>query len=308
MQPHIAVIMAVRPLPAESMASTGVPAGIPVRYFHAGDGVQLAYREMGEGRPLVLIHGYFSTAVVNWMRYGHAAMLAAHGHRVIMPDLRGHGDSAKPHAAAAYPPDVLADDGFALLHHLGLTDYDLGGYSLGGRTTVRMLVRGAMPGRAIVAGMGLDGIVHSGGRSAFFRRILTQLGTFERGSIEWMTEAFLKTVGGDPLALIHILATFVDTPIEDVARIRTPTLVLTGADDDETIHVGQRRLARQPRRRLAASPPTAKGLGRDGTRALPKPPAFLRSAASTCSIPSPSASSTISRASPLRFATRPSLW
>src|SRR3984893_16393394 len=213
------------------MASTGVPADIPVRYFQAGDGVRLAYREMGEGRPLVLIHGYFSTAVVNWVRYGHAAVLAARPHRVIMPDLRGHGDSAKPHAAAAYPPDVLADDGFALIHHLSLTDYDLGGYSLGGRTTVRMLVRGAMPGRAIVAGMGLDGIVHSGGRSAFFRRILTQLGTIERGSRECRTEAFLKTVGGDPVALIHVLDTFVDTPIEDLARIRIPTLVLSGADD-----------------------------------------------------------------------------
>jgi pimeloyl-ACP methyl ester carboxylesterase len=215
------------------MASTGAPADIPVRHFQAGDGVQLAYREMGEGRPLVLIHGYVSTAAVNWVRYGHAAVIAALGHRVIMPDLRGHGDSAKPHAAAAYPPDVLADDGFALIHHLGLTDYDLGGYSLGGRTTMRMLVRGAMPGRAVVAGMGLDGIVHSGARSAFFRRILTHLGTFERGSLEWMTEAFLKTVDGDPVALIHVLGTFVDTSIEDIARLRTPTLVLTGTDDHD---------------------------------------------------------------------------
>jgi pimeloyl-ACP methyl ester carboxylesterase len=215
------------------MTSTSVPADIPVRYFQAWDGAELAYREMGEGRPLVLIHGYFSTALVNWVRYGHAAVIAAHGHRVIMPDLRGHGDSAKPHAAAAYPPDVLADDGFALIDHLGLTDYDLGGYSLGGRTTVRMLVRGAMPGRAIVSGMGLEGIVHAGGRSDFFRRVLTQPGTFERGSREWMTEAFLKTSGGDPVALLHILATFVDTPIEDVAAIRTPTLVLTGADDND---------------------------------------------------------------------------
>jgi pimeloyl-ACP methyl ester carboxylesterase len=215
------------------MASTSAPADLPVRYFQAADGVQLAYREMGQGRPVVLIHGYFSTAVVNWLRYGHAAVLAALGHRVIMPDLRGHGDSAKPHEAAAYPPDVLADDGFALVQHLGLTDYDLGGYSLGGRTTVRMLVRGALPGRAIVSGMGLEGIVHSGGRSAFFRRILTQLGTFERGSADWMTEAFLKTTGGDPVALLHILATFVDTPIEEVARIRTPTLVLMGADDHD---------------------------------------------------------------------------
>jgi pimeloyl-ACP methyl ester carboxylesterase len=215
------------------MGITGAPADVPVRYFQAGDGTKLAYREMGDGKPLVLIHGYFSTALVNWVRYGHAAVIAARGRRVIMPDLRGHGDSAKSHDPGAYPPDVLADDGFSLIEHLGLTDYDLGGYSLGGRTTVRMLVRGAMPGRAIVAGMGLEGIVHTGGRSAFFRRVLTHLGTFERGSIEWMTEAFLKTVGADPVALLHILATFVDTPVEEVARIRTPTLVLVGADDND---------------------------------------------------------------------------
>jgi pimeloyl-ACP methyl ester carboxylesterase len=204
-----------------------------VRHFQGRDDVQLAYREMGEGRPVVLIHGYFSTATVNWVRYGHAAKLAALGYRVVMPDLRGHGDSAKPHDVAAYPPDVLADDGFQLIEHLGLTDYDLGGYSLGARTTMRMLVRGASPRRAIVAGMGLEGIIHTGWRSAHFRRILTNLGTFERGTAEWMAEAFLKTVGGDPVALLHVLDTFVDTPRTALARIETPTLVLVGAEDDD---------------------------------------------------------------------------
>lgn len=206
---------------------------LPVRHFHGRDGVELAYREIGEGRPLVLIHGYFSTAVVNWVRYGHAEKIAARGHRVIMPDLRGHGDSAKPHDAAAYPPDVLADDGFALLERLGLTDYDLGGYSLGARTTVRMLALGATPGRAVVAGMGLEGIVHTSGRGGHFHRVLTGLGTFERGSAEWKAEAFLKTVGGDPAALLHVLGTFVDTPREALTRIETPTLVLTGTADDD---------------------------------------------------------------------------
>ena len=75
--------------------------------FESFDGVEIAWHELGEGRPLVLIHGYFSNAWTNWIRYGHAAKIAAAGFRVIMPDLRAHGESAKPHDPAAYPPDVL---------------------------------------------------------------------------------------------------------------------------------------------------------------------------------------------------------
>lgn len=192
---------------------------------------------MGEatnGRPpLILIHGYFSNTWTNWIRYGHAALLGHAGFRVIMPDLRAHGDSAKPHDPAAYPPDVLADDGLALIERLGLTEYDLGGYSLGSRTVLRMLARGASPRRAVVAGMGLEGVVHTQGRGTFFRHVLTNLGSFERGSGEWMTEAFLKTTNGDPEALLHILDTFVDTPLEALRGISTPTLVVAGKEDDD---------------------------------------------------------------------------
>jgi pimeloyl-ACP methyl ester carboxylesterase len=209
------------------------PTEISTHRFTAPDGVELAWHEMGEGRPLVLIHGYFSNAFTNWIRYGHAERLAGAGLRVIMPDLRAHGESAKPHDPAVYPPDILAEDGFALVKHLGLTDYDLGGYSLGGRTTMRMLVKGARPRRAILAGMGLEGIVHTSGRGGFFRNVLTNLGSFPRGTSEWMTEAFLKTTGGDPVALLNILATFVDTPIEALRALDLPVLVVTGAEDDD---------------------------------------------------------------------------
>ncbi|CAN5326526.1 alpha/beta fold hydrolase [soil metagenome] len=209
------------------------PIEVEPQFFDSFDGVRLAWREIGEGRPLVLIHGYFSDAFTNWIRYGHAALIASRGFRVIMPDLRAHGSSAKPHDAASYPPDVLMRDGFALIDHLGLTDYDLAGYSLGGRTTVRMLANGARPRRAVLSGMGYQGIVHTQGRGGYFRHILTNLGSFERGTSEWMTEAFLKTTKGDPEALLHILDTFVDTPAEAVAAITTPTLVLTGVDDDD---------------------------------------------------------------------------
>lgn len=202
-------------------------------YFESFDGTRIAWREMGEGRPVVLIHGYFSTAEVNWGRYGHAALIAARGFRVIMPDLRGHGASDKPHDPAAYSHDALMRDGLALVDHLGLRDYDLGGYSLGARTTVRMLVNGAMPRRVVLSGMGLTGIVSTAGRGGYFRNVLTNLGSFERGTTEWMTEAFLKTTGGDPVALLGVLDTFVDTPVEALAGISQPVLVAAGRDDDD---------------------------------------------------------------------------
>lgn len=209
------------------------PTEFTTHRFSADDGVALAWHELGAGRPLVLIHGYFSNAFTNWVRYGHAALLADAGFRVIMPDLRGHGDSGKPHDPAAYPPDVLMRDGFALLAHLGLTDYDLAGYSLGARTATRMLVKGATPRRAVLCGMGLDGTTDTQGRGGYFRRVLTNLGSFERGSSEWMTEAFLKTTKGDPQALLLILNTFVDTTPAELAAIDRPVLIVTGIEDHD---------------------------------------------------------------------------
>lgn len=213
------------------MASS--PTDLPVQHFAARDGVRLAWRELGEGRPLLLIHGFFSNAFVNWIRFGHARLIADAGFRVIMPDLRAHGDSDKPRDPARYKPDVLVDDAFDLVVHLGLADYDLAGYSLGGRTALRMLVHGARPCRAVLSGMGLAGITDTRGRGGYFRNVLTNLGSFPRGSSEWMTEAFLKTTGGDPEALLLVLETFVDTSPAELAAIDVPVLVLLGDQDDD---------------------------------------------------------------------------
>jgi len=206
---------------------------IETRFFDSFDGQRIAWREVGEGRPVVLIHGFFSNAEVNWIKYRHAATIAAAGFRVIMPDLRGHGDSARPHDPAAWSADVLMRDNLALVEHLALTDYDLGGYSLGARTTVRMLAHGASPRRVVLSGMGLRGLVHTGGRGDYFRRVLSNLGSFERGTPEWLTEAFLKTTGGDPIALLRTLDTFVDTPLAAIEAIGQPTIVIAGVEDQD---------------------------------------------------------------------------
>ncbi|WP_174297892.1 alpha/beta fold hydrolase [Sphingomonas bacterium] len=207
------------------------------RFFHADDGTRVAWREFGgEGtaaRTVVLLHGYFSDARTNWIRYGHAAALVARGFRVILPDLRAHGESDRPHDPACYPPDILASDGHALVRHLALSDYDLGGYSLGARTVCRMLATGARPRRAVFSGMGLDGLTDVGRRTGHFRHVLGNLGAHERGGAAWMAEAFLKTTGGDPVALLGLLDSFVSTPRSRIERFDLPALVVNGAQDDD---------------------------------------------------------------------------
>jgi pimeloyl-ACP methyl ester carboxylesterase len=218
------------------------------------DGRELAYLEMGDGRPLVLLHGFAATGR-QWLDHGPAAALAAAGYRVILPDLRGHGDSARPERArrdsarpdrarpddlACYPPDVLADDGLALIDGLGLDDYDLGGYSLGGRVVLRMLVRGARPGRAVVAGQGLAALsgAPAGGTN---RRVLTALSRGDRIEPEspdaaaayWFTQ-----LGGDPRALLQVLDSLVATPDEALRRVEIPTLVVVGDEDHDHASAG----------------------------------------------------------------------
>lgn len=201
--------------------------------FASFDGTELAWHEIGGGRAVLLLHGYLSNAATNWIRYGHAERLAAVGYRVVMPDLRAHGDSAKPHDPAAYPPDVLVDDALALIAHLGLTDYDLGGYSLGARTTIRLLVGGAAPRRAVLAGMGYAGVVDARGRNGRFRHVFDNLGSFDKFTPEWNVEAFLKTTKGDVAALRLLLDTFVDTSPAALAALAVPTLVVAGQNDDD---------------------------------------------------------------------------
>ena len=209
------------------------PLDFKTRQIQATDGTMLAVHEAGAGRPVLLLHGLFSNARTNWIRYGHARKLVDRGFLVVMPDLRAHGDSGKPHDAAAYPPDVLKDDGLAVIDQLGLTDFDLVGYSLGARTSARMILAGATPRRTVLAGMGLQGMLDTAGRGDFFREVLTGLGRFSHGTPQWMAEAFLKTTGGDPAALIHILDTFVDSTPGELKRIAMPTRVIAGVDDHD---------------------------------------------------------------------------
>jgi pimeloyl-ACP methyl ester carboxylesterase len=216
-------------------------AELPVRRFTARDGVPLAWRETGDGHPLVLLHGLL----------GNAAMLAAsalaraaagQGYRVILPDLRGHGDSGRPHDPACYPADVLADDGLALVGHLGLDDYDLGGYSLGGRLVLRLLARGARPARAFVGGQGLDALDAGTSRTDGYRRLLTALvsgESFAAGSQEAQFAAWIAGTGADPWAVRSVLDTMVATSAQALREVPVPTLIVVGDADSRGDSAGE---------------------------------------------------------------------
>jgi 2-succinyl-6-hydroxy-2,4-cyclohexadiene-1-carboxylate synthase len=103
-----------------------------------GNGVEIAYEELGRGdRPLVLVHGFTG------FRQDFATQLPAlaeHG-RVVVPDLRGHGESGRAADAGGYSFDALTDDLLAFLAALGAPRCDLLGHSMGGMLALRAVLR-----------------------------------------------------------------------------------------------------------------------------------------------------------------------
>ncbi|WP_439485674.1 alpha/beta fold hydrolase [Blastomonas fulva] len=197
------------------------------------DGTELAVHQTGEGRALLLLHGLFSSAETNWIKFGHAARLASAGFRVIMPDLRAHGASGAPHDPAAYPRDVLVDDALSLIDTLGLDDFDLGGFSLGARITAKLLAAGVTPRKAVLAGMGWEGLTGWGRRRDFFVTAIDRRDEVKRGDPHFLAVAFMKTQGIDPIAARLLLDSFGDVDTDALVNRDVPVLVVCGADDQD---------------------------------------------------------------------------
>jgi len=206
---------------------------IAVHHWTASDGVDLAYREMGEGRPVVLLHGLFSDAEMNWIKFGTADRIAGQGFRVIMPDLRAHGLSSKPHGAECYPKGILARDVSELVALLGLTDFDLGGFSLGARTTVEAIGDGMRPRRAILGGAGLEGLRNWKRRKTFFLEAIEKFETVQRGDPHWLSIQFMKSQKVDRAAAAQLLDSFEDAFVDWLQAFTMPTLVVCGDQDDD---------------------------------------------------------------------------
>lgn len=206
---------------------------VRTQFLEGWGGARLAVHRIGQGRPVLLLHGLFSSAYVNWIKFGHAQKLADAGFEAIMPDLRTHGQSDSPHDPEAYPGDVLVRDVLALIEQLELTNFDLGGFSLGSRTAARAVLAGLAPRRLILSGMGLEGLAGWARRSAFFIDAIDRFGEIKRGDPAFFAQAFMKTQNVDRVAARLLLQSVDDTQLEALAGLTMPTLVLCGADDQD---------------------------------------------------------------------------
>lgn len=112
--------------------------GFERRQVEVGDGITINCVIGGSGPPVLLLHG-FPQNLAMWARV--APLLAPAGFTTVCADLRGYGDSAKPHCLADrsnYAFRAMAADQVALMNRLGFPRFHMVGHDRGGRTGHRM--------------------------------------------------------------------------------------------------------------------------------------------------------------------------
>ena len=200
--------------------------------FKNGD-VEIAYLDEGEGKPVVLVHGFASTKEVNWVATGWVTTLNRAGRRVVALDNRGHGASSKLYDPSAYHSATMAEDVRALLDHLKFESADVMGYSMGARITAFLAVK--HPGRvrsAIFGGLGIR-LVEGVGLP---ESIAEALETPSLDDVSDPTGRVFRIFAGQTKSDLRALAACIRGSRQtlsraEVAAIRAPILVAVGTKD-----------------------------------------------------------------------------
>ena len=204
-----------------------------MKSFKSGT-VSIAYDVIGEGEPILLIHGFASNANVNWRDTGWVRTLERAGRQIILIDNRGHGSSEKLYDVADYGSPLMARDAVALLQHLGLKNVDIMGYSMGARISAFMVLNHEeYVRRAIFAGLGIN-MVKGVGDPEPIAEALEALDVADITTAGGrMFRAFAEQTKSDLRALAACMRSSRQkiTP-EQLGVIKTPVMVAVGTDDD----------------------------------------------------------------------------
>jgi pimeloyl-ACP methyl ester carboxylesterase len=217
-------------------------------------GVRMRYFVGGEGPPLVLVHG-LGGAASNWTEL---VPLLARRHRLLVPDLPGHGGSSALPAVSGLEP--FADRVALVAEREGMLPAPIVGHSLGGMIVLRLTLRRPADVQAIVlagsAGLSIGNIWGRQLLSLFTAIRPGRLAARQRGRVArspLLRRVVFGTVSvADPVALTNeavegflaaqLLHTDVDSawqalrvddPRQELELIRVPVLVLWGAEDGQ---------------------------------------------------------------------------
>jgi pimeloyl-ACP methyl ester carboxylesterase len=210
------------------------------------DGVRISYDVVGQGRPLMLLHGWCCDRSW-WTEPGYVDELRS-DHRLVNVDIRGHGASDKPHEAAAYTSGALTGDVFAIADAEGLDRFAIWGQSYGG--WMAWMTAAAAPERVpaiVVSGAWdprpepeptepseWDKALMQGGTTALVERFkIEDEDAFDREFPPW---ARAVTLRADPDALLaaHAPERWTDgIPNEDLGSFPVPALLIAGELEDE---------------------------------------------------------------------------
>jgi pimeloyl-ACP methyl ester carboxylesterase len=192
-------------------ALVGQAGGLPSISSFDSNGVKIAYCVQGKGEPVVLIHGWLSSAGLNWALPGISGELAKN-YQVIALDVRGHGLSEKPMKEEAYGTELVKDV-VRLLDHLKIKKSHIVGYSMGGIIAGNFIAN--HPDRVLSGTLGGMGWLKSGG--------IGQWGFAQIGKNDPNAKAL--TLCARSLAKLAITE-------QQLKSIRVPVTVLVGDKDD----------------------------------------------------------------------------
>jgi pimeloyl-ACP methyl ester carboxylesterase len=224
------------------MSSSPGPASPYSSFSYRGR--RIGYRELGSGpRAIVLIHGLLMDSR---MYTRLAPTLAAHGHRVILADMLGHGTSAQPHAMTEYSMPQFGRDAIAVLDHLELPQAVIAGTSLGANISLEVAVAAPTRVRALVLEMPVLENALPAAAGAFVplalalrasQRLMTAVAAMTRRipRSHFLVDIALDFVRRDPAASLAVLDGLlfgrVAPPGEDRRALAHPALVVGHRSD-----------------------------------------------------------------------------
>jgi pimeloyl-ACP methyl ester carboxylesterase len=206
--------------------------GSPRVFRH--EGFDISYIDEGEGPPVLLIHGFASSAKVNWISTGWTSFLHEQGYRTIAFDHRGHGQSGKSYAEADYSPAKMASDAAALLDHLHISRAHVIGYSMGARvSTFLAMLHPEKVATLTLGGLGIGLVKGVGDWDPIAAALLTDQPDLIADPRGAAFRKFADATKSDRRALAACISRSRElVSVEQLSQILTPTLIAVGTKDD----------------------------------------------------------------------------